>query len=130
MFKPLGEEAQTGPIPVHDFDQVGFATAAHEQMARERVLPQYGLHQHGEPVDALAHLGVAQGQVDLQTSSTQRHGHGTRSSSLSTASEEALTSTLCAVPNTRASAAFTSCFQRNSTHAAIPYRDASQPTRA
>src|SRR5260370_39279482 len=120
MFKPLGEEAQTGPIPVHDFDQVGFATAEHEQMARERVLPQYGLHQHGEPVDALAHIGVAQGQVDLQTSSKQRHGHGTRSSSLSTPSEESLTSTISTVTNIGASVAFSSCFQRNSTRAPLP----------
>src|SRR5258707_5050746 len=72
-------------------------------MARERVLPQYGLHQHGEPVDALAHIGVAQGQVCLQPSRKQRHGHGTRSSSLGTASEEALTSTICTVTNIGAS---------------------------
>src|SRR6267143_3528289 len=115
MFEPLGEETETGSIPEHDLDQVGSPTAEHKEMAREGVLPQHPLHQHGEPVDALAHIGVAEGQVDLQTSRKQRHGHGTRSSSLSTASEEALTSTICTVTNIGASVAFSSCFQRNST---------------
>src|SRR4029077_12937232 len=39
-----------------------------------------GLYQHREPVDALAHVGVTQGQVDLQPARKQRHG--ARSSSL------------------------------------------------
>jgi hypothetical protein len=51
LFEPLREQAQT-PVPEHDLDQVGFATAKHEQMAREGILPQHALDQHGEPVDS------------------------------------------------------------------------------
>jgi hypothetical protein len=35
------------------------APPEHEQMAGERILPQYALHQHGEPVDALAGSAMA-----------------------------------------------------------------------
>src|SRR5881275_2440397 len=75
----------------------------------------YGLNQHGEPVDALAHVSVTQGQVDLQPSRKQRHD--ARSSWLSIASEGALASAICTVTNI--GAAHSSCFQRNSTRAAI-----------
>src|SRR5262249_22680039 len=118
LFEPLGEQAQTGSVPVHDLDQIGFATAKHEEMAREGVLPQHALYQHGEPVDALAHVGVTQGQVDLQP--TRKQDHDARSSSLSAASAGALASAICTVTNIGAAVGLSSCFQRNSTRAAIP----------
>lgn len=33
------------------------------QVAREGILSQHALDQHGEPVDALAHVGVSEGQM-------------------------------------------------------------------
>jgi hypothetical protein len=40
-------------------------TPEHEEMAREGILPQHALHQHGEPIDALARVDIAEGQVHL-----------------------------------------------------------------
>ena len=40
-------------------------TPVHEEMAREGILPQHALHQHREPIDALAHVDIAEGQVHL-----------------------------------------------------------------
>ena len=45
--------------------RLALATPEHEQVARERILPQHALHQHRETVDALAHVDVAQSQVHL-----------------------------------------------------------------
>src|SRR5262249_11435087 len=122
LFEPLGEQAQTGPVPEHDLDQAGLATAKHEEMAREGIQPQHALDQHGEPVDALAHIGVTECQVDLQPSREQ--DHDACSSSLGAASEGALASAICTVTNIGAALGLSSCFQRNSTRAAIPYRRA------
>src|SRR5262249_26321301 len=118
LFEPLREQAQTCPVPEHNLDQVGFATAKHEEMARERVLPQYGLYQHGEPVDALAHVGVTERQVDLQPARKERHD--ARSPSPSAASQAAVASAICTVTNIGAAPGLSSCFQRNSTRAATP----------
>jgi hypothetical protein len=60
VFEPLGEEAEAGPIPEHDLDEVRLPTAEHEEVAREGILPQQALDQHGKPVDALAHVGMAE----------------------------------------------------------------------
>src|SRR5262245_1067868 len=95
-----------------------FATAEHEEMAGERILAQYGLNQHGEPVDALAHIRITQGQVNLQPSRKQRHD--ARSSWLSTASQGAPASAICTVTNVGAAFGLSSCFHRNSIRAAIP----------
>src|SRR5712691_3583624 len=54
VLEPLGEEAEAGPIPEHDLDQVGLPTSEQEEVAREGILPQQALDQHGEPLDALA----------------------------------------------------------------------------
>ena len=54
MLEPLGEQAEAGAIPEHDFDEVGLPTPEHEEMAREGILPQHALDQHREPIDALA----------------------------------------------------------------------------
>jgi len=60
--------------------------------------------------------------VDLQPARKQRHG--ARSSWLSVASKGALASAICTVTNVGTALGFDSCFQRNSTRAAIPYRRA------
>ena len=72
--------------------------------------------QHNRALRIIAHVGVTEGQVDLQPARKQRHG--TRSSSLSAASQGALASAICTVTNI--GAGFSSCFQRNITRAAIP----------
>jgi DNA-binding transcriptional LysR family regulator len=60
MLQPFGEQTKPGAIPIDDLDQVGPGAAAeHEQVSRERILLQYALHQHGEAVDALAHIDEA-----------------------------------------------------------------------
>jgi len=35
----------------------------HEKVAREGILPQDALDQHGEPVDALTHVDEAEGRM-------------------------------------------------------------------
>ena len=42
----VGEEAEAGAIPEHNFDEVGLPTPEHEEMAREEILPQHALDQH------------------------------------------------------------------------------------
>ena len=49
------------------------SAAEHEQMAGERIVPQHALYQHGEPVDALAHIYVAQGQAYFHAWRKQCH---------------------------------------------------------
>src|ERR1700726_4396607 len=56
VLEPLGEHAEAGVVPVHDFDEIALPAPEHEQMARERVLPQDTLDQHGDAVDAFAHV--------------------------------------------------------------------------
>src|SRR5258708_26039425 len=66
MLEPLCEQAEPGAVPVDDLDQVRSGAAPeHEEVAGERVLLKYALHQHGEAIDALAHVDEAQGQVHL-----------------------------------------------------------------
>jgi hypothetical protein len=54
VLEPFGEKAKAAAIPVHDLDEVGLPAPEHEEMAREGILPQHTLNQHGEPIDALA----------------------------------------------------------------------------
>src|ERR1700674_841802 len=47
--EPFGEQAESGSIPIYNLDEVGpGATAEYEQVARERILMQHALDQHGE----------------------------------------------------------------------------------
>src|SRR6478752_4968749 len=85
LLEPLGEEAEACPIPEYDLDEVGLPAPEHEEMAREGILPQHALDQHSEPVDALAHVGVAKGQVYLQA--LRKQGHDACASALSAASQ-------------------------------------------
>ena len=63
MLEPLGEKTKAGAIPVHDLDEVGLPAPEHEKVAREGILPQDALDQHGEPVDALIHVDEAEGRM-------------------------------------------------------------------
>jgi hypothetical protein len=65
VLESLGKEAEAGAIPEHNFDEVGLPTPVHEEMAREGILRQHALHQHREPIDAFAHVDIAEGQVHL-----------------------------------------------------------------
>src|ERR1700677_744045 len=73
VLEPLGEEAEAGAIPEHNFDEVGLPTPEHEDMAREGILPQHALDQHRKPIDAFAHVDIAEGQVHLHARRKQRH---------------------------------------------------------
>src|SRR5260370_23936747 len=73
VLEPLGEQAKAGAIPEHDFDEVGLPTPEQEEMAREGILPQHALHQHRQPVDALAHIDEAESEVTLHAPRKQRH---------------------------------------------------------
>src|SRR5260221_2301129 len=102
-------------IPEHDLEQVGLAAPEHEQVARERILPQHPLDQHGETVDALAHVGVAEGQVHLHARRKQRHG--THSSSAGATPDGAPASVICTATNIGGA---NSCFPRHRTRRAMP----------
>src|SRR6516164_10267039 len=76
MLEPFGEQAKPGAIPIDNLDQVRSGAAPeHEQVAGERILAQHALYQHGEAIDALAHIDEAQGQVHLHVRREQAcHG--------------------------------------------------------
>src|SRR6202453_350519 len=61
VLEPLAEEAEAGAIPEHNFDEVGLPAPEHEEMAREGILPQPPLAPHVRPIDALAHVDIAEG---------------------------------------------------------------------
>jgi hypothetical protein len=54
-------------------------------MAGERILPQHALNEHGEPVDALAHIYIAEGQVNFHA--WWKQGHDTAPSAAGPAQE-------------------------------------------
>ena len=62
IFQPLGEQAEALPVPVQNFDEVTSAAAEGKQVARERILLEQLLRQHGEAVEAAAHVGGATGE--------------------------------------------------------------------
>src|SRR5882672_2975830 len=51
----------------------GLPTAEQKEVARKGILPRHALDQHGKPVDALAHVGAAEGQVHLYARRKQHH---------------------------------------------------------
>jgi hypothetical protein len=112
VLEPLGEQAEAGAIPEHNFDEVGLPTSEHEKVAREGILPQYALDQHREPIDALAHVNIAKGQVHLHARWKQRHDVYPRSPGAG--------SVISTATNIGAAADVSSCFQRNRTRADIP----------
>src|SRR6266404_7656063 len=116
VLEPLGEQAEAGAVPEHDFDEIGLPTSEQEEMAREGILPQHALHQHSKPVDALAHVDVAEGQMDLHARWKQLHDEY---SSLPRVAFKGPSATSTAT-NIGAAACVASCFQRNSTRSAIP----------
>src|SRR5258708_31562640 len=107
----LVRSVETGAIPIDDLDEVGLAAAEHEQVPREGVLSQHALDQHGEPIDTLAHVDVAEGEVYLHAPRKQRHD--------ACSSVGGIASVISTATNTGAACA-SSSFQRNRTRAAIP----------
>src|SRR5229473_6369034 len=85
--------------------------AEHEEVPRERILPQDTLDQHGGPIDALAHVDEAEGEVNLHAPRKQRHD--------ACSSVGGIASVISTATNSGA-ACVNSCFQRNRTRAAIP----------
>src|SRR6266436_4347372 len=104
MLEPLGEEAKPGAIPIDDLDEIGLAATEQEQVSREGVLPQHALDQHGEPVNALAHVDVAEGEVNLHAPRKQRHD--------ACSSVGGIASVISTATNSGA-ACVSSCFHRN-----------------
>src|SRR3546814_300860 len=60
----LREEAQALAVIPEQLDQIAALAAEREQRARVRTLLQNLLHQHGEPVEPLAHIGGAASEID------------------------------------------------------------------
>jgi len=61
VLEPLGEQAEPGPVPEHDLDEVGLGAAPeHEQVAGEQILPQHALHQHRHMAHAPLRLAPEQ----------------------------------------------------------------------
>src|ERR1700712_3860855 len=111
MLEPFGEQAEPGAVPIDDLDQVGpGASAEYEQVARERILLQHALHQHGQAIDALAHVDEAQAQMHLYV----RREQGRHDTGLSTLAATSVISTA-----TKAGGA-SSCFHRRRTRPSIP----------
>src|SRR5229473_761004 len=73
VLEPRVEEAEACASPEHNFEEVGVPTPEHEEMAREGILPQHALDQHREPIDALAHVDEAEGQMYLHARRKKLH---------------------------------------------------------
>src|SRR5262249_40291633 len=56
-----------------NFHRVRLLAAERKQMTRERILLEHRLHQHGEAVEALPHVGVTERQMDLQARRNDQH---------------------------------------------------------
>src|SRR5260370_34233878 len=79
-------------------------------MAREGILLQHALHQHSKPIDALAHIDEAEGEVNLHAPRKQRHD--------ACSSVGGIASVISTATNSGA-ACVNSSFQRNKKRAAI-----------
>src|SRR3546814_14534630 len=60
----LREQAQALAVIPEQLDQIAALAAEREQRARVRTLLQHLLHQHREPIEPLAHIRGAAGQID------------------------------------------------------------------
>src|SRR5262249_11950003 len=74
--------AQRGPdepallpvaVPEQNFHRVCFPATEGEQMTRERILLEHCLHQDGEAVEALSHVGVTERQMNLHARRNDQH---------------------------------------------------------
>lgn len=107
MLHPLGEQAQSAPVPEQDLDDARIAPPEREQVTREAVFPQHFLHHHRQPIDPLAHVGMTQCQMHLRAGRNHQH---CRSPCTRTVTKRAFS-----VPSSASCAR-----QRNSSAAAIP----------
>src|SRR5688572_12297144 len=114
VLEPLGEKTKPAAVPEQNLEKFGPAAPERKQMSGEWILPQHALDQHGEPIDAFAHVGIAESQMHLHPRRKQRHD---ASPLLPDASDEVPSSVICTATNPGATR---SCFQRNTTRAAIP----------
>jgi hypothetical protein len=63
-LQALGKQAKTVTIKPETLDDVASSAAEDEDMARKRLLLQYGLHLRTEAVKAAAHIRHARGDPD------------------------------------------------------------------
>src|SRR5260370_33399000 len=96
-------------MPENDLDEVGLPAGEQKEVARKGILPQHALDQHGKPVDALAHVGAAEGQVHLYARRKQRHDARSWSASV-----------ISTATNVGAAAGSISCVQRDRTESHMP----------
>src|SRR5262249_44502856 len=73
MLQPLREQTEPVAVPKEDLDRVRLPAAEGEQMTGERVLLELRLHQHGEAVETLPHVGVTEREVDLHAQGNDQH---------------------------------------------------------
>src|SRR5579871_77633 len=69
----VGEQAKTVAVPEQDLQHRRLLAAERKQVARERIFLQHFLDQHGEPIHAFPHVGVAERHVHLHTSRNDQH---------------------------------------------------------
>src|SRR6516165_161465 len=58
-LQPLGEQTQALAVPPQRLQEIAAPSPKDEDLAAERVLPEPLLDQHGQAVEALAHVSVA-----------------------------------------------------------------------
>jgi hypothetical protein len=58
-LQPLGEQTQAIAAPPQQLDPIASAAAEDEDVSRKRILGQLGGDLRGQPIEALAHVGVA-----------------------------------------------------------------------
>src|SRR5215470_12757541 len=73
LLQSLGEETQPIAVPEQNFHRVCLSAAEGKQMTRERVLLEHCLHQDGQAVEALPHVGVTQRQMNLHARRNDQH---------------------------------------------------------
>ena len=63
LFQPLVPQTKSVLVPVQDFDDILAPVAKHKQITAKRIKAHGLLDQHRQPVDRLAQVGAAKGQV-------------------------------------------------------------------
>jgi len=74
FLQPLGTDPESASIPDKDFQPIALGVTEQEQVSAQRVAQQSIAHKAVEPLEPLAHVGDAGGQIDPCGWTQSKHG--------------------------------------------------------
>ncbi len=81
-LQPLAQKTQPDAIMPKQFDQSGTPAAERKHGTTKRVLSKTALHQHRQPVHALAHVGPPAGKIHTDPGARRDHAFFNAASTL------------------------------------------------